>query len=340
MIRSTRRRMLAGTAATALLATSLGVAVSATASAAPGGAAPRTCTISTLPYPADTYRADAYAIDPTGRYVAGTALRVGEVDNQYLLLFWDGQQVTEVEVPGMAQPVDVNADGVVIGNGSAVGAGIGQPWIYRDGKLEQLPVLPSTGIFVTAINDAGDIVGYGSDIVPGEFVGLRWPAARPGTVEVLKAPANAQPIGITPNGTIVGHAGPFGDWTGWVRRPNGRIESLGVPGGGSTTVSAVAGRWATGLVWLGGTSATKVRWDLRNGSHTLLDQEIPSVTDINAKGVVVGGDRVGRGATSRVLPGGGEGVGVGARSISDTGTIVGFRNVYADRVTPVRWTGC
>ncbi|MEV4761572.1 hypothetical protein AB0J89_02945 [Micromonospora chokoriensis] len=339
MNRSTRRRMVASAAATALLATSLGVAVSGPASAAPGGAALRTCKISTLPYPTDTYRADANVIDPTGRYVAGTALRVGEVDNQYLLLFWDGQQVTEVEVPGMADPVDVNADGVVIGNGSAPGTGIGQPWIYRDGKLEQLPVLPSTGIFVSAINDSGDIVGYGSDIVPGEFVALRWPAARPGTVEVLKAPANALANGITDNGTIVGSAGPFGDWNSWVRRPNGRIDALTFPGADWGTASAAAGRWAIGLVWLNDNSA-KVRWDLRNGSHTLLDQEIPALTDVNAKGVVVGGDRVGRGATSRVLPGGGEGVAVGARSISDTGTIVGFRNVLADRVTPVRWTGC
>ncbi|MGA4725874.1 hypothetical protein ACPB67_00495 [Micromonospora taraxaci] len=339
MNRSTRRRMVAGAAATALLATSLGVAVSGPASAAPGGAALRTCKISTLPYPTGTYRADASVIDPTGRYVAGTALRVGEVDNQYLLLFWDGQQVTEVEVPGMADPVDVNADGVVIGNGSAPGTGIGQPWIYRDGKLEQLPVLPSTGIFVSAINDSGDIVGYGSDIVPGEFVALRWPAARPGTVEVLKAPANALANGITDNGTIVGSAGPFGDWNSWVRRPNGRIDALTFPGADWSTASAAAGRWAIGLVWLDGNSA-KVRWDLRNGSHTVLDEQIPALTDVNAKGVVVGGDRVGRGSTSRVLPGGGEGVAIGARSISDTGTIVGFRNVLADRVSPVRWTGC
>ncbi|MGI5525361.1 hypothetical protein ACQEUX_31085 [Micromonospora sp. CA-259024] len=337
MTRSTRRRMLAGAAA-GLLGTSLGVAVSGPATAAPGGAGVRACTINTLPYPADTYRADASAVDPTGRFVAGTALRVGEVDNQYLLLFWDGQQVTEVEAPGMSDPVDINADGVVIGNGSAAGTGIGQPWRYRNGKLEQLPVLPSTGIFVTAINDAGDIVGYGSDIVAGEWVGLRWPAARPDTVEVLDAPVNAQPTGITANGTIVGYAGPFGDWSGWVRRPNGRIDALTVPGGGSTTVAAAAGRWAIGQVWLGGTSPTKVRWDLRNGSYTTLDQELPGLTDVNVKGVVVGGDRVSRGSTSRVLPGGGDRVGIGAQSIADTGTIVGFRN--GDRVTPVRWTGC
>ncbi|RAO36223.1 hypothetical protein ONO23_01836 [Micromonospora noduli] len=339
MNRSTRRRMLAATA-TGLLATSLGVAVSGTAIAAPGGATSRTCKISTLPYPTDTYRADANAVDPTGRYVAGTALRVGETENQYLLLFWDGQRVTELESEASATPVDINADGVVIGNGSAE-TGYGQPWRYRDGKLEQLPVLPSTATYVSAINDAGDIVGHGSDIVSGEMVALRWPAARPGTVEVLDAPVDAQAGGITDNGTIVGSAGPFGDWNSWVRRPNGRIGALTFPGAEWSTAGAAAGRWAIGQVWLdGGTSSTGVRWDLRNGSHTLLDQEMPAVTDVNAKGVVVGDDRVARGSTSRVLPGGGEGVAVGARSISDSGAIVGFRNVLADRLTPVRWTGC
>ncbi|MGC4852133.1 hypothetical protein ACLQ24_01760 [Micromonospora sp. DT4] len=85
---------------------------------------------------------------------------------------------------------------------------------------------------------------------------------------------------------------------------------------------------------MGGTSPAKVRWDVRNGSYTFLDQEV-GLDDVNAKGVVVGGDRVAHGGTSRILPGGGN---VGAKAIADTGTIVGFRN--ADRVTPVRWTGC
>ncbi|WP_433536932.1 hypothetical protein ACQPZK_03610 [Micromonospora sp. CA-249363] len=333
MTYTARRRMLAGTAA-GLLTASLGVALSSTATAAPARTTASACTISTLPYPTDTYRADASAIDPSGRFVAGTALRVGASDNQYLLLVWDGQQLTETVTPRNGlDPVDVNESGTVIANGWAEN-GIARPWTYRNGKLEQLPVLPSTGIVVTGINSAGDIVGYGSDIVPGEYSALRWPAARPGTVEVLDAPANAQPTGITANGTIVGQAGPFGDWTGWVRRPNGKVKPLAVSGGGSTVVNAAAGHWAIGQVWLGGDNPAKVRWDLRNGSHTILDPEA-GLDDVNAKGVVVGGALVTRGATSRVLPGGSN---VGAKAIADTGAIVGFRN--ADRVTPVRWTGC
>ncbi|MGC4771227.1 hypothetical protein ACLQ25_19935 [Micromonospora sp. DT44] len=337
MTYTARRRLLAGTAA-GLLTASLGVALSSTATAAPARTTAGACTISTLPYPTDTYRAEADAIDPSGRFVVGSALRVLDTGNQNVLLFWDGQQLTETEMPGRngVNPVDVNESGIVIGNGWADG-GISQPWTYRDGKFEQLPLLPSTAIVVSAINAAGDIVGYGSDIVPGEYVGLRWPAARPGTVEVLDAPVNAQPVGITRNGTIVGQAGPFGDWTGWVRRPNGKVKPLAVAGGGSTVVNAAGGRWAIGQVWLGGNNPAKVRWDLRNGSHTILDPEA-GLDDVNAKGVVVGGALVTRGATSRVLPGGGTRINIGARSIADTGAIVGFRN--ADRVTPVRWTGC
>ncbi|MEU7750975.1 hypothetical protein AB0B57_27350 [Micromonospora sp. NPDC049101] len=331
----TARRTLAGVTAAGLLAASLGVAVSAPATAAPRPATFNTCKISTLPYPTDTYRADANVIDPTGRYVAGTALRKVGTGNQYLLLLWDGNRLTEVEAPSMATPADVNADGVVIGNGWG---GDGQPWRYRNGKVELLPVVPSsTGVSVTAINAAGDIVGSGNDADTGEFFAVRWPATRPGTVEVLDAPANAQPTGITANGTIVGFAGEFAAWTSWVRRPNGRFDALTVPGAQTAQVNTAAGHWAIGNVDLNG-SWDKVRWNLRDGSYTMLDPQLQWLGDVNAKGVVVGGDRVARGAISRVLPGGGDRVTIGARSISDTGTIVGFRN--AERVTPVRWTGC
>ncbi|MFG1839037.1 hypothetical protein ACGFH8_11450 [Micromonospora sp. NPDC049175] len=332
----TARRTLAGLTAAGLLTTALGVAVSAPATAAPRGTALDTCTISTLPYPTDTYRADAYVIDPSGRYIAGDGLRKTESGNQYLLLFWDRNRLTEVEAPSMATPVDVNADGVVIGNGWG---NSGQPWRYRDGRIEQLPLVPSAyGLFVTAINKAGDIVGLGSDTDTGEYFAVRWPAARPGTVEVLDAPANAQPTGITDNGTIVVTAGEFGSWTGWVRRPNGRYDALTVPGAQTAQVNAATGHWAIGHVDLPDSPWVAVRWNLRDGSYTTLDQQLPLLDDVNAKGVVVGGDRVGRGTTSRELPGGGDGVGIGARSISDTGTIVGFRN--GERLTPVRWTGC
>ncbi|PWR06281.1 hypothetical protein DKT68_22950 [Micromonospora acroterricola] len=325
--------MFAGITA-GLLATSLGVVASGTATAAPRGAL-RACTISTLPFPADAHRAEAIAVDPTGRYSTGAALRVSDSGNQPLLLVWDRQRLTTIDSPLDGEAVDVNARGVVIGNGWVNGAG--QPWRYRDGRVEQLPVVASGGTFVTAINKAGDIVGHGTDAT-GQTIALLWPAARPDTVEVLDAPAGAIAHGITADGTIVGTAGDWGSWTSWVRRPDGQTLTLTVPGSQSTQVNAAEGHWATGLVALGDTTL-RVRWDLRDGSYTHLDQRLEVLDDVNARGAVVGGDRIARGTTSRVLPGGGERVTVGARSVSTDGTIVGFRN--ADRVvTPVRWTDC
>ncbi|MFC8616483.1 hypothetical protein ACFT9M_08715 [Micromonospora purpureochromogenes] len=322
-----RRRMLA--AATAgLLSAALGVA------AAPATAAPRTasaCKLSTLPYPADVYRADAQAIDRTGRFIAGTALRVGEEDNQLLLLVWKRGRLTTIESPLADTVADVNTAGTVVGHGW-VDAKI-RPWILRDGAVTLLPSPPG-GALPTAINGAGDIVGYGVESDTGRNFPLRWPAARPGTFEVLDAPAGAMPQGITEDGTIVGTAGDFAASTGWVRYPDGRLQSLTVPGARSTDVDAAQGHWAIGRVSLGGANQVRVRWDLRDGSWSRLADELPWLVDVNKRGTVVGGDRIARGGTSRLLPG----ARVGTRAISDTGTVVGFRN--DGRLTPVRWTGC
>ncbi|MEU5791491.1 hypothetical protein ABZ754_27675 [Micromonospora purpureochromogenes] len=328
-----RRRMLA--AATAgLLSAAIGVAT-APATAAPRTATASACNLTTLPYPADTYRADANAVDPTGRFIAGTALRVREEGNQNFLLVWDRGRLTTIESSLAENVADVNTAGTVVGSGWADGRL--QPWVLRDGAVAPLPT-PEGGAGPRAINAAGDIVGSGGDTGTYAAFTVRWPAARPGTFEVLDLPALAEPAGITDDGTIVGTAGEFAAWTGWVRYPDGRVEPLTVPGASTTIVFAAQGHWAIGRVNLGDGDQMMVRWDLRDRSWSRLADDLPLLTDVNSRGTVVGGDRIARGGTSRLLPGGGASVGVGARAIADTGTVVGFRN--GDRLTPVRWTGC
>ncbi|MEV1330409.1 hypothetical protein AB0J20_12635 [Micromonospora costi] len=331
---SIARRGLTATVVTGLLATAVAVTAPSAATAGPGT---RGCTISALPYPADAYRATADAIDPTGRFVAGSGLRVTDTGNQPLLLIWARGTLTTVESALVDTVADVNASGVVIGNGYR--DGIELPWRYHGGKVEPLPLPASGGAHATAINRAGDIVGSGPDPQTGETVALLWPAARPGTVQVLDAPADAVAEGINDNGTIVGTAGAFAEWTTWLRRPGGTVQPLSVPGARTTIAVAVAGRWAVGHADLGGTSTTMVRWNLRTGSYTRLSADVPWLDDVNARGVAIGADRVTAGATSRVLPGSGERTSVGTRAIADNGVIVGFRNSYG-QVRPVRWTGC
>ncbi|PWU50335.1 hypothetical protein DLJ47_24330 [Micromonospora sp. S4605] len=335
MTQIARRRILAGVAA-GLLTASLGVAGTAGAATAATGKSIRLCTLRPLAYPADSYRASADAIDPTGRYIAGSGLRTTGGVNQPLLLIWDGGRLTTIESSIADTVVDVNSSGVVVGNGWE--NSIGRPWRYHAGRVEFLPVVPSDGIWVTGINGAGDIVGYGASPMTSESFPLRWPAARPGTVEVLDAPSTGQTDGITEDGTIVGTAGSFTTPTGWVRTPAGEVRELTVPGARSARVLGAGGRYAIGWVDLGGPNTVNVRWDHTSGASVGLDPRFDWLTDVNRHGVVVGSNRISRGTSSVVLPGGGTGVSVGANAISDNGIVVGFQR--GTRISPVRWTGC
>ncbi|SCG36390.1 hypothetical protein GA0070623_0198 [Micromonospora rifamycinica] len=341
MSRSIESRVGGALTALGMSAVVLIAAAPATASAEAAAASPATvvrgqpgsaCTVRPLAYPPDVYRADAEAIDPTGRFIAGTALRVEDTGNQELLLFWDRDRLTTLESPLLSSVADVNSSGVVVGNGWIDAQG--RPWTYRDGVFTPLPVPPSRSAGATAINEAGDIIGVAEETATGNRRPLRWPAARPGTVETLDVPrTDPLPVAITQDGTIVGNGGDFARETAWVRRPDGRVADLTVPDARSTLVDSAAGHWAVGRAYLDGGYGINVRWDLRDRSWSRLADALELVTDVNAHGVVVGGDRIARGGTSRVLPGG-----TGGRAIADTGVVVGFRN--DGRVIPMRWTGC
>ncbi|MGS2618826.1 hypothetical protein ACVCAH_30500 [Micromonospora sp. LZ34] len=335
MTNVSRRRILAGVAA-GLMAASFGIAATPGTATAATGQSIRLCAMRPLPFPADAYRATADAVDPTGRFIAGSGRRnTAGGATEPLLLVWDEGQLTTVASPLVEEIAGVNADGAVIGNGWV--NGVSQPWRYRAGQLESLPTGTFSYVGVSAINGSGNIVGSGYTPT-GEQVALLWPAARPGTVEVLDAPANAAARDITDDGTIVGSAGDFGAWTGWVRTPAGEIQPLTLAGATGSQVDAASGRYVIGRVNLGEPNQVRVRWDLVKGTSVTLDPRFAVLSDVNQHGVVVGGDRISRGASSVVLPGGGTGITIGARAIADNGTVVGFHN--STRVTAVRWTGC
>ncbi|WP_147434555.1 hypothetical protein [Micromonospora musae] len=284
--------------------------------------------------PADLVRTEAYAVDRSGRYVAGGGLRATAEGTESVVLVWDRGRLSAVTSPFGEGVVDVNSRGLVVGNGQEEGRS--QPWTYRNGVFTRLPTLPG-GVFVTAVNARGDVVGYGYDSATEATFAVRWPVARPGTIERLDAPAGAMAAGITGNGSIVGTAGGPVDWTGWVRRPGGGYGALSVPQARSVQVDAAEGRWAVGRVDLVDGDQFAVRWDLRTGTYTALARQVLLLDDVNARGVAVGAGWVVRGTAARELPRDGA-RGVGARAIADDGTVVGFRN--DGRVTAVRWTGC
>jgi len=324
----------------------VGASLTTAAGAAPAAAEPGTtgCAIERLPVPDETWRSWANLIDPSGRYIVGNAF-VGEARTSVNLL-WDRGRVSTIDVPA-GPVVAVNRRGVVVGNTTVEVEGepfgVIRPWRYRDGAVTRLPVLdPTHDTSVTAINSAGDAVGIARDYDAGRQYAVRWPAARPRTVEVLRVPADfVSVVAITDNGTVVGDAGSIHQPSGWARRPSGRIDVLTAPDADGTTTRAARGRWAAAAAYRV-PHPVAVVFDLRTGASTVL----PGITTpeaVNSYGTIVAGDLLGRLDGSVVqLPAPAPGQIVGAHGIANDGTAVGFNNTrdVSGAIHAVRWTGC
>ncbi|MEU5941431.1 hypothetical protein ABZ807_20115 [Micromonospora sp. NPDC047548] len=327
-------RFLAGPAAGILTAALVAPGV-ATAATRPHSAT--LCTSRPLPMPADVTHGEARAIDPVGRFIAGRGLRVTGDVSEELLLLWDGPRVTVVPSDPSRRVAAVNRYGVVVG--SAFVDGTYRPWRYRDGRWEWLPV-PATvsGTWPLGINARGDVVGHGSVEESESALPLLWPVDRPGTVEAVDGVATGVAKEIFDDGTIVGTSAGATTLTAWVRRPDGRIDSLTAPGTTRTWVQAAQGDWAVGGAGPEG-DQTPMRWNLRTGSPVPVHPGLPAVQDVNARGTVLGDRAVDRDGRLVPLPGTVPGaVNIAAWAIADNGTIVGSRHGSALR--PVRWTGC
>ncbi|WP_320068884.1 hypothetical protein [Micromonospora sp. RTGN7] len=334
------RHALSAVAVTGLLAAAAGIA--APAAAAPAAAPPTTpCVVETLPGPAGL-ASEAWNTDPTGRFVIGSTMRDTGHGTEYVVLRWDqGQLVTTLPLSFVGGAVDVNAHGVMVGDGQTDGSS--RPWVYRNGTFIDLPKPANSKLtFVSAINRAGDIVGYAYHDGTYEASALLWPAARPGTVEKLRGvPADVLTQDITLDGTIVGFTRELetAPRTSWVRWPDGRSAPLTVPNGRWAQVVAAQGRWAVGTVDTVDGDYFPVRWDLGTGGYIRLHPNALGATDINSRGTALSGSLVIRGNTYRSLPAPAGAQTAAGRAIANDGSIVGFSNTNG-WLSAVRWTGC
>ncbi|HEX5596864.1 MAG TPA: hypothetical protein VFX61_12745 [Micromonosporaceae bacterium] len=338
MLKISRRAVL-GVAVTAA-----GVALtSGSAVAAPAGAAPAargtSCMMQTLPVPENTYRSDVAAIDSSGRFIVGSAIVRKDTDT-YPVLLWDHDRLTSFNPPvPNGYPVDVNSDGVVVGNSPGYPAS--PPWKYRNGVATLLPVIdPADQTTVVAINSLGDIAGMGWTS-SGESYGLLWRADSPGTAQVINIPAASTITGLTDDGTIIGYAGGA-ESTAWMRTPSGLVFPLvGPDGDADGYVLAASGRWAVGQGRQAG-ALVGLRWDLRTGRSTVLDSRLGlNPTDVNAHGAVLAGDQLQLGNTVLTLPSPDPNQVVAGRALADNRTVAGFHNNRVPGgVRAVRWIGC
>ncbi|WFE93345.1 hypothetical protein [Micromonospora sp. WMMD987] len=333
-----RHRALAG-ATVGLLAAVLGLPGAALAG--PRGTDTRLCAIHPLPLPTGVALGRAQAVDPTGRFVAGIGSRVVDGVWEQVLLLWRGGRVTAVDTALAEQVVGVNASGVVVGNAFITARP--QPWRYQDGRPTDLVVPGSvSGAWVTGINGRGDIVGFGAVEATENAIVLRWPADRPGAVEVVDVLPDATATAVLDDGTILGYGRESlgaSSYVGWMLRPDGRLTLLTMPGRRSAYVSAARGGWAVGGAGDDGEEGfAPVRWDLRTGATTMLDPTAGSVEGVTPDGVVLGSWAVWRDGRLTPLPSADDVSSLGSEAIADNGTVVGWTNT--GRLTPARWTGC
>ncbi|WP_432906754.1 hypothetical protein ACQP1S_13460 [Micromonospora matsumotoense] len=335
-------RTLAG-AAVGLLTAALGLP--GVAVAGPRGDSVRLCALHPLPLPAEVTEGKAEAVDPANRFIAGTGIRTTDGVREPMLLLWHGSRVTALPTPLAQEVTGVNTAGVVVGNGFVDGTY--RPWRYQDGQFTVLPV-PGTvsNVWTAAINARGDIVGDGAVEATESVLPLRWPADRPGTVETIDPPANGGADAVLDDGSVVGTSvAPGGppDYAGWVRRPDGGIRWLTVPGKPRSWATAARGNWAAGGAddTPDEGDGTPHRWDLRTGTATPVHPAVGwQINGVTTSGVVLGNAAVGHGDQVTPLPGRGGSVGsLRGASIADDGTVVGWI-AGGPFSSPVRWTGC
>jgi hypothetical protein len=118
-----------------------------------------------------------FAESASGAYILGTQVNyspagVGLGDTNYVE--HNGQFTTltistigSQQVDDFVTPTAVNDQGVIVGWGDVLPNDSIMSFIYDHGKSSAISIAGATSTFATGINDAGEIVGYYTDIVAG-----------------------------------------------------------------------------------------------------------------------------------------------------------------------------
>lgn len=302
-------------------------AANATTSPSPTAAS---CRMSTLPVPAGQKDVGIDAIDPTGHYIVGHALK----GQDFVPILWTDGQPQVLPVHGKSVELSgVNASGVVTGTVTDVVLTEEKVFRYANGTITFLhnPAGHWHSYPVPAINAAGDVVvniepvgnsgGAGSKI-------LLWRAGQK-TPEILPLPTEADAFTITDDGHVVG--GTYADGLGkdaylWDLQGNGR--KLETPAGQTAIAQGARGDWVVGGYW---PSQAVALWNLRTGTVTTVPDAGPG-EKVNIDGWVVASGSVFRDGVKVQLPVS-DGHAAAAVDVSDTGLIVGVE----DELGPRSW---
>jgi hypothetical protein len=208
----------------------------------------------------------AVAMDSTGRYVVASLPSSAASPGGTRVVRWHDGQPSTLPVPATTTSVTaVNADGTVIGGGLNDGVG---GWAVHGDTFSELPRIGDDIMTPTAIDDAGDIVGFALDRYGVSDGLVLWPADGPGSVHVT-GPSGSQPGGIDDDGTIVGTASgrPY-IWDVGAGHP--LVADPARPRGAA---SAIRDGWVVGYVGpnsSGGYEPVAAIWRLGAGAPTVV----------------------------------------------------------------------
>ncbi|MCZ7426796.1 hypothetical protein O7607_13760 [Micromonospora sp. WMMA1949] len=280
-------------------------------------ASPAECTSEQYDTPDDAYFPSLGAVDPSGRFLAGTS-PVGDWRKKGFrtyLVIWDRGKANLVELSRAFQATvtAINSAGVAVGNRWDGENRPDVPWVYRDGQVRNLP-LPEgyRDVQPVSVDAAGEILGVavGSD---DQAVLVRWDAAAQTPPRVV-ADHVGNFLGRASDGTVIDTV-RLAREAGGIRisRPGGgTVVQPAAPGWHFRRDAPVQGDWLAGTVWgVGAEKSSPAQWNVRTGRLTVflgLDTHRVDtvVTDRNGRLVVStprqGWFLVGPDGTARPIP--------------------------------------
>lgn len=206
------------------------------------GPAACTWTPELLPLPAGVLAGHVDATDHGGGYAGSISYGAGSVQGAHAVLWKNGKMtdygnLSSPEYQNSVSVYDVNKAGTVVGAAHKESDGTPSAVHSRNGRIERLAELPNTiASMANGINDSGDIVG-GVE-TESRWFAVRWPADRPGVVEVLTGlpdtPADAS--GIDEDGTVLVSVEKEG-WDVPYLWKAGQARALPLPAGGYDVIN-------------------------------------------------------------------------------------------------------